>query len=257
MAFRKQAKEDARICTVEPIRKQSEIQAIIKYLLDRDLEKYALIFEVGCYTGLRAGDLVRLRVKDVYKQVKILLREQKTGKIRSIAMNPKIKTKLDDYIEKYNRLGHTYIFATKNDKPIDRSEVYKKLNEAAKALNINYNIGTHSMRKTFGYHHYKKFNDVALLQTIFNHASPDVTLIYIGITQEEIDKTMMALDLEEEPLDPSNYVEVASRGNNKTKIAAAKHFLSYYLDKTENRGFVHAWAMVFLDLLTNTHEYRY
>ena len=46
-------------------------------------------------------------------------------------------------------------------------------------------FGTHSMRKTFGYHHYKKYKDVAMLQKIFNHSSPAVTLTYIGIEQEE------------------------------------------------------------------------
>lgn len=45
------------------------------------------------------------------------------------------------------------------------------------------------MRKTFGYHHYKQFRDVALLQTIFNHSAPSITLRYIGITQEEINKS--------------------------------------------------------------------
>ncbi len=43
------------------------------------------------------------------------------------------------------------------------------------------------MRKTFGYHHYKKFRDLALLQKIFNHSNPQVTLRYIGIEQDQIE----------------------------------------------------------------------
>ena len=43
------------------------------------------------------------------------------------------------------------------------------------------------MRKAFGYWHYQQFHDVALLQTIFNHSSPSITLRYIGINQEKID----------------------------------------------------------------------
>ena len=49
--------------------------------------------------------------------------------------------------------------------------------------------GTHTMRKTFGYHHYKKFKDIAMLQKIFNHCSPEVTLRYIGIEQEQIEES--------------------------------------------------------------------
>ena len=41
--------------------------------------------------------------------------------------------------------------------------------------------------KTFGYHHYQKFKDVAVLQKIFNHYSPQITMRYIGIDQDMID----------------------------------------------------------------------
>lgn len=46
------------------------------------------------------------------------------------------------------------------------------------------------MRKTFGYHHYKKNRDVSSLQILFNHSAPSITLKYIGITGDEIDETM-------------------------------------------------------------------
>ena len=44
------------------------------------------------------------------------------------------------------------------------------------------------MRKTFGYHYYKQTKDIATLQKIYNHSSPSITLRYIGIVQDEIDK---------------------------------------------------------------------
>lgn len=49
-------------------------------------------------------------------------------------------------------------------------------------------IGTHTLRKTFGYHFYQQYKDVAVLQQIFNHSSPAVTMRYIGITQDIIDE---------------------------------------------------------------------
>jgi integrase len=51
-------------------------------------------------------------------------------------------------------------------------------------------IGTHTMRKTFGYHYYKATIDIAMLQDIFNHSAPSITKRYIGITQDEIDKSL-------------------------------------------------------------------
>jgi integrase len=51
------------------------------------------------------------------------------------------------------------------------------------------------MRKTYGYWHYKKYHDVAMLQQTLNHSSPAVTLTYIGITEDIIIDQMKALDL--------------------------------------------------------------
>jgi len=46
------------------------------------------------------------------------------------------------------------------------------------------------MRKTFGFHHYQRYKDVAILQEIFNHSSPSFTMRYIGITEDDINKTL-------------------------------------------------------------------
>ena len=51
------------------------------------------------------------------------------------------------------------------------------------------------MRKTFGYWHYRQYKDIAILQEIFNHSSPSVTLTYIGINQDNIDNSYMNFSL--------------------------------------------------------------
>jgi len=56
-------------------------------------------------------------------------------------------------------------------------------------------IGTHTLRKTFGYHFYQKYKDIALLQELFNHSAPSVTLRYIGINQDMIDDAMKEFKL--------------------------------------------------------------
>ena len=81
------------------------------------------------------------------------------------------------------------LFSTKYNNRLDRIEAYRILKRASKTANVKVNIGTHSLRKTFGYHHYKQFKDIAILQKIFNHSSVEITLRYIGIEQDEIDNT--------------------------------------------------------------------
>lgn len=61
----------------------------------------------------------------------------------------------------------------------------KKLKDAAKACGIKQNIGTHTLRKTFGYFHYQSNHDIVFLQRLFGHSSALITMRYIGIADEE------------------------------------------------------------------------
>ncbi len=75
-----------------------------------------------------------------------------------------------------------------------RVQVYKILNKVAAKYGLT-NIGTHTLRKTFGYWHYQQFKDVALLQKIFGHSDPGVTLRYIGIIQDTMDTTLKSFKI--------------------------------------------------------------
>ena len=50
------------------------------------------------------------------------------------------------------------------------------------------NLGTHTLRKTFGFHYYNQTGDIATLMQMFNHSKEEVTLRYIGITQEKMNE---------------------------------------------------------------------
>ena len=58
------------------------------------------------------------------------------------------------------------------------------MKKAAKAVGVPYNVGTHSLRKTFGYRYYKTTGDLDTLQRIFNHSSSLITMRYIGLDAE-------------------------------------------------------------------------
>lgn len=173
---------------VEPIRNKADISKIENFLSE-DNQRNRLIFVFGINTGLRVSDILALNVGDVKDKQNIVIRERKTGKYKKIPLNNKLKKLIREYLNdnSKNKLG-TPLFLGDKGSRMHRSVVYRFLNEAVTSLNLEVGaIGTHTMRKTFGYHHYKKFNDVALLQNILNHSSPSITLRYIGISQEEID----------------------------------------------------------------------
>lgn len=72
---------------------------------------------------------------------------------------------------------------------MERTQCYRIINDACKEAGVDYKVGTHTLRKTFGYHFYQERRDVALLQKIFNHSSQEITLRYIGISQDIIDNS--------------------------------------------------------------------
>lgn len=172
---------------VDPIRDIEKVKKMKSILKRQNFRDY-LLFYLGINSGLRISDLLKLQVKDVKDKTSIRLVEQKTGKNKKIKLNHQLKKAIDDYITGLD--DEEYLFQSRkgNNKPISRVQAYRVLRKAAKELGLEH-IGTHTLRKTFGYHHYKQNKDVALLQRIFNHDSPSTTLEYIGISQEEIDNS--------------------------------------------------------------------
>ena len=113
------------------------------------------------------------------------IRELKTGKRKIFPINDKLKQEIEEFTK--GMPEDQPLFYTQKGRRMERSRAYKILNKAARAVGITRRIGTHTLRKTFGYHCYQKYDDVVLLQKIFNHSSPQITLRYIGIEQEDID----------------------------------------------------------------------
>ena len=67
--------------------------------------------------------------------------------------------------------------------------------DAAHAVGVKGKIGTHTLRKTFGYHAYKQGVSLEIIQKLLNHSAPSVTLRYIGITKEELDNVYISINL--------------------------------------------------------------
>lgn len=175
---------------VEPIRDLVTIEKI-KAILKEWNYKYYIMFVIGINTGLRISDILKLTVEDLYEKTHIDLREQKRNKPIRYLINSQLQKEIKKYCDESNLAPDDYLIWSQKGKkkPLSRNYAYEILIDVAKQIGIE-SIGTHTMRKTFGYWHYKQFKDIVVLQKIFNHSSPSVTLIYIGITQDEIDETM-------------------------------------------------------------------
>ncbi|PEX45038.1 site-specific integrase [Bacillus cereus] len=168
---------------VQPIRDKEAIQEIKKFFKEQNERNY-ILFLLGINTGLRISDILRLRIRDV-EGWSIFIREKKTKKVKEVKMPSELKRAIRAYAN--GRPKNEFLIKRRNgkNKPITRSMAYLILNQAAREFGLE-RIGTHSLRKTYGYHHYKQFKDVVVLQRMLNHTDQKETLRYIGIEQDTL-----------------------------------------------------------------------
>ena len=172
---------------VEPIRELDDIERMKDFLKSKSERNYVLIM-CGLYSGMRISDIIPLQVKQVTGD-RIEVIEKKTRKAKRFAINPELRKALNHYIKENDLHGYDYLFPSKKKVRTDgvriahigRVAAYQILKQAAEHVGLK-NIGTHSMRR---------YQNVAILMELFNHSSPDITLKYIGINQDELDDSMM------------------------------------------------------------------
>ena len=170
---------------VEPIKDIETLNEIKAILKQRSIRDYVL-FVVGINTGILASQLLKIKVRDVYEDEKVKefysIEEHKNGEMKKTYLNSNVKNALIEYITQNELEEGDYLFKSKkNNEPITRQQAYRIINNVAREVGITEKIGTHTLRKTFGYHAYIKGVAVSFLQSIFNHATPAETLRYIGI----------------------------------------------------------------------------
>jgi integrase len=177
--------------TVEPIRDLNLVLDIADYLKVRNERDYVM-FMYGIYSGLRISDILSFRVRDVKDKEYITIREQKTGKEKRFPINDELKPVIKDYVK--DKKDFEYLFKSKKgkNKSISRQQAYNILSDAAAAFGLDA-IGTHTLRKTFGYHMYQQTKDIITIKEILNHSDISVTLRYIGINQDIKDTTIKRL----------------------------------------------------------------
>jgi integrase len=184
---------------VEPIRDTEKIRAMKRLLT---CQRDRLLFVLGINTALRVSDLLRLSVGDVTNTQDqplafITLREKKTGKKKTFPLNSSIKKELKIWLAERGKTSRSKpLFPSKRGgRAMDRQRAWTILSTAGRLVGLEH-IGTHTLRKTFGYHVFKRSGgNLALVQKLLNHSSSGDTLRYIGIDKEQMDNAYLDLNL--------------------------------------------------------------
>ncbi len=173
---------------VEPIKRKQDISTIKKMLANRPRD--LALFTLGINTNLRASDLLRIRVKDIRGSKpgdEIELKEKKTGKIRRITLNRVVIATIEKLLKAESYEDNDFLFKSQRAPVLTVPSVNRLVKGWCKAIHIKGNHGSHTMRKTWGYHQRVSFGvGLPELMVAFNHSSQKQTLDYLCIQPEEL-----------------------------------------------------------------------
>ncbi len=177
---------------VEPIRKLRDITAI-KKLLHSNPRNYA-IFVLGINTNMLPGDLINLKVhqvKNIVPNGNIEIKDEKTGKIKKFTLNNVCTDAIQNLLSSAEFNDDDNLFRSQRGKLIAPS-LNRLVKKWCDALNLKGNYGSHTLRKTWGYHqHYTYGVNVQKLKTCFNHSSIKQTGEYLYIREDDINEIFM------------------------------------------------------------------
>ena len=193
--------------SVEPIRDRKRIAHIKNLLRGQGRYRDLILFIVGINTALRISDLLGLRIGDFVDERRRIkprfwIRERKHGKRHEVIVNDSIREALKEYFEAYRDIAsdpsHFLFFNPKTNtylQPIKRGQAWKFVSSICRQVGLRGNFGTHSLRKTWGYHARLQGVDLALIMHKLNHASLAYTKRYLGITDDKLEAVARRLNL--------------------------------------------------------------
>ena len=185
-----------------------DIKKLMDFFYDNGMWQHYLIFVLSCNMARRISDTLSLTWEHFFNPTTGNMRndlleivEDKTDKLANPHINSACKKAVELYIEKTginpaenDYKDYVFVQTSGNYKGrVITDDGYRKgLKKAASAVGIEYNIGTHSPRKTFGMIsrmlHPNDYDSMELLQTIYNHSDSKTTKHYIGLTKQKVNQ---------------------------------------------------------------------
>jgi integrase len=192
---------------VEPIRDRKKIAQIKNLLRGEKRFRDLLLFSIGINSALRVSDLLKLQIgnfidEDGEIRERFWLREEKRNKRHEVIINKSIRDAVVEYRIAYPTVeddAENYLFFSTRShnytKPITREMAWHVVTKICKAVGLKGNYGTHTLRKTWGYHARMSGVELSLIMHKLNHNDLSYTKRYLGITDDELEAVIRKLNL--------------------------------------------------------------
>ena len=174
----------------------SDAMNLIRKLAKDNNYKMSLLVALGCFTGLRISDILALRWNQILSVSEFTIIEKKTGKKRTLRLNPQLQQHIQECYEHIQPIGvKAPILVSQKGTVFTIQAINRIFKDIKKKYKVKIkNFSCHSLRKTFGrqvYNMNSENSELALvkLMELFNHSSVSITKRYLGLRQEEILET--------------------------------------------------------------------
>lgn len=180
----------------------SEFKKLLKELHKDKKYIWELYARLSFCTALRCSDVLSLTWHDIWNRCSLTVTEKKTGKTRKIPFNLQTQERIDEayLLMKRPNPNELIFYNKKTRKPF----TIQYINQMAKRWKEKYDLSidhfsTHTFRKTFGRYVYDTSKDkseaLILVNSILNHSTIDVTKVYIGLRQDEVNSVFNSINL--------------------------------------------------------------
>src|SRR5689334_903300 len=165
-----------------------------------------LSLSYGC--GLRAGEVVRLKVKHIDSAQKIIRIEQSKGrKDRNVMLSPETLDLLRQWWKarpsRYDAeapIAQRWLFpGNRHGKPMTTRQLSRLFHQAADAAGIKKAVTLHALRHSFATHLLERGTDIRIIQALMGHDKLDTTARYTRVATGMIAGIESPLDLLSQP----------------------------------------------------------
>ena len=161
--------------------------------------KHRVLLTTAYATGLRIGEILRLKLTDVDSERMMIRVEQgKGGKDRYTLLSPKLLAELRRYYLA-ERPKHWLFPSRIGDGPLSHRSANRIFQQAKARVGITKRGGLHSLRHAFATHLLEAGTDIYTIQRLLGHRGVRTTMRYFHLSRAHLLQTESPLDLLEEP----------------------------------------------------------
>ena len=169
--------------------------------------KVRTLLSLGYGCGLRASEVVRLKVKHIDSAQKIIRVEQSKGrKDRNVMLSPETLGLLRQWwktrpsrSDAGTPVAERWLFPGRRGKPMTTRQLNRLFHQAADAAGIKKAVTLHALRHSFATHLLERGTDIRIIQALLGHDKLETTTRYTRVATGMIAGVESPLDLLSQP----------------------------------------------------------